>query len=61
MRDSDGDFLYEVTNSTVTVPNIDSLHSCGVSIDSHPDEWFNIFLPIYRVHILLLFSQIACS
>ena len=48
LRDSDGKFLYEVTNSTDTVPNIDALHTRGISIDSHPAEWFNLFLPIYK-------------
>ena len=48
MRDSDGDFLYEVTNSTGTVPNIDALHARGISFYSHPAEWFNLFLPIYK-------------
>ena len=48
MRDSDGNFLYEVTNSTDTVPNIYSLHARGISIDYHPAECFNLFLPIYK-------------
>ena len=48
MRDSDGDFLYEVINSTDTVPNIDALHAYGISIYYHLDECFNICLPIYK-------------
>ena len=48
IQDSSGNFLYEVTNSTDTVPNIDALHAHVISIDSHPAEWFNIFLHIYK-------------
>ena len=48
MRDYDGNFLYEVTNYTDTVPNINALHARGISIDSHPSEWSNLFLPIYK-------------
>ena len=48
MRDYDGNVLYEVTNSTDSVPNIDVLHARDISIDYHPDEWFNLFLPIYK-------------
>ena len=48
IQDSDGSFLYEVTKSTDIVPNIDALHARGISIDSHPAEWFNLLLQIYK-------------
>ena len=48
MRDSDDNYLYEVTNSTDTVPNIYALNARGISIDYHPAECFNLFLPIYK-------------
>lgn len=48
MQDSDGDYLFEVTNSTDTVPNIDALHAYCNSFDSHPVNWFNFFLHINK-------------
>ena len=47
MRDSDGNF-YEKINSNDTVPDIDSFHVRGISIEPCPYEWFNLFVPIYK-------------
>ena len=61
MHDYGGNFLYEVKNSTDTVPNIDALHARGISIDSHPAGRSKItysgfsLLRLKIVHIVCLF------
>ena len=46
--DLKGKVKYEIRDSSETVPNIPFLHQNGLNTESHPFEWFNLFMPIKR-------------
>jgi len=46
-RDDDGKILYDEVLSSESTPNMDVLHSKGISINSHPADWFNVFMLIH--------------
>ena len=45
-RYGNGRILYEGVLSNSSEPNIDFLHSKGISINSHPSNWFNFLMSI---------------
>ena len=44
-EDEEGNFVYKKLLSTATNPNIEYLHLNNIDIDSHPAEWYELFLP----------------
>ena len=44
-KDNKGNFNYSKQTLTDTVPNIEFLHSKGISLKSCPAKWFKIFFP----------------
>ena len=42
-KDNKGNFKYSKQTTTETIPNIEFLHSHGISLQSHPAQWFDIF------------------
>ena len=45
MKDRKGDYIYEDRTHTESLSNLDFLESCGISIISYPDDWFNVLMP----------------
>ena len=44
-KDTNGDTIYESKLSEDTHPNVETLHRKGINLNSHPAEWFDIFMP----------------
>ena len=44
-RDRQGKIIYEEKESTESWPNIDYLNGKRININSHPADWFDIFMP----------------
>ena len=38
------EYLYEKTATEDTVPNFEYLFANGININSHPCEWFDLFM-----------------
>jgi hypothetical protein len=44
-RTKDGSYVYSKQLTHLTVPNLEYLFQKGISFDSHPADWFNLFPP----------------
>ena len=49
-RNQNGGYYYEEQVTNETLPNLKFLFSNGIGFDSHPADWFNLFLPNKRTH-----------
>ena len=43
-RDANGDIIYEEVSPTESSPNIDYLLQKKIHVNSHPADWFNVFM-----------------
>ena len=47
-RDAQGTYTYKKMVSTKTGPNMEYIFKAGLDFESHPAEWFELFLPFNR-------------
>ena len=47
-RTTDGNYVYSKQLTHLTVPNLEYLFQKGISFNSHPADWFNLFPPFKR-------------
>ena len=48
-RKNTGEYIYEMQVTEATVPDIEYLTEKGIDFESHPADWFDIFMPKDRV------------